>query len=470
MTFRINPLLQTDSYKASHFEQYPPTLQRLSAYIESRGGAFEQVVFFGLQALIKDHLLTPITQDDIEEAESLFRAHGLVFHRQGWQAVVDEFGGHWPLTIEAVPEGTVMPPRQVQVQVTSAPGFAWLTTYIETVLLRGVWYPSTVASLSRRAKELIKAGLDKTSDHPDDELPFKLHDFGARGATSAQAAMLGGMAHLVNFLGTDTVEALVGARHYYHEPMAGFSIPASEHSTITSWTEASELEAFSHLLDRFPAGLVACVSDSYDIHHAVNDLWGRALRERVLERDGTLVVRPDSGDPTTTPLDVIESLMAAFGHHVNTKGYRVLPSQVRVIQGDGMNLATIEQLINNAIGRGLSVDNFAMGMGGGLLQKLDRDTCRYAMKANAVDFGHGWVDIQKKPTGDASKTSKKGRLALIHEHGQWRTIAESHWQAMGENRPHNHLQIVYQNGTLLVDQTLSEIRKRAQIAAPHTPR
>lgn len=468
MACRINPLLQTDSYKASHFAQYPPTLRRLSAYIESRGGAFEQVVFFGLQAFIKSHLLTPISPDDIDEAEALLHDHGLVCHRAGWQAIIDEFAGYLPVTIEAVPEGTVMPPGHVQVQVTSAPGFAWLTTYLETALLRAVWYPSTVASLSRRAKQLIKAGLDKTSDEPNEALPFKLHDFGARGATASEAAMLGGMAHLVNFMGTDTVEALVGARRYYHEPMAGFSIPASEHSTITSWTEAGELEAFAHLLERFPTGIVACVSDSYDIHHAVRELWGRAVKERILARDGTLVVRPDSGDPTTTPLDVIESLMAAFGHHTNAKGYRVLPPQVRVIQGDGMNLTTIEQLINNAIDRGIAVDNFAMGMGGGLLQQLNRDTCRYAMKANACDFGQGWVDIQKTPASDPSKASKKGRLVLSRDSGQWRTLAERDWQAMGADRPENHLQTVYQHGTLVVDQTLSEIRARAELSLNHS--
>lgn len=459
----LSPILTTDSYKTSHFNQYPAGAQRVSSYIEPRGGRFDEAVFFGLQAFIKAYLMKPITMEDVEFAADLYAAHGVPFNKEGWTSVVLGFGGYLPVTIEAVPEGTVMPTRNVQVQVTCVPGFEWLTSYVETALLRAVWYPSTVATLSREAKKLILGGLNLTSDDPEGQIAFKLHDFGARGATSSEAAMLGGMGHLVNFMGTDTVEAVLGARRFYNEPMAGFSIPATEHSTMTSWTRDGEVEAYRNLLKQYPTGLVACVSDSYDIMNAVNNIWGGVLKDDVMARDGTLVVRPDSGDPTTMPLDVIDSLMDKFGYTVNKAGYKVLPDQVRVIQGDGMNIDTIGELIGNAVERGISVDNFAMGMGGGLLQKVDRDTMKYAMKANAIEIDGKWVDVYKDPVTDKGKKSKRGRLALVKRDGEFQTIRKDELARGAHGTERNYLRKVYENGTLFAEDDFAVIRERAAI-------
>lgn len=459
----LSPILTTDSYKTSHFSQYPKGATRVSSYIEPRGGRFDEAVFFGLQAFIKAYLLNPITQEDVEFAAELYAAHGVPFYKEGWMNVVLGFGGYLPITIEAVPEGTVMGTRNVQVQVTSAPGFWWLTSYVETALLRAIWYPSTVATLSRDAKKVILAGLEKTADDPDAEIGFKLHDFGARGATSSEAAMLGGMGHLVNFLGTDTVESVIGARRFYDERMAGFSIPATEHSTMTSWTRSGEIDAYRNLLQKNPTGLVACVSDSYDMMNAAANIWGGVLKEDVLARDGTLVVRPDSGDPTKMPLDVIDVLMDKFGYTVNSKGYKVLPDQVRVIQGDGMNIDTIKELIDNATQRGISVSNFAMGMGGGLLQKVDRDTMKYAMKANAIEVGGAWVDVYKDPITDQGKKSKRGRLALVKRNGEFTTIRRDALVKGAHGQEPNYLRPVYRNGDLLAEDTFAAIRERAAV-------
>lgn len=461
----LNPILTVDSYKTSHFNQYPSGATRMSSYIEPRGGAFESAVFFGLQAFIKGSLLTPINTAQVDYAEDLYKAHGVPFNAAGFRRIVNEFGGYLPLTIEAVPEGTVMGTQNVQVQVTCEPGFVWLTSYIETALLRAVWYPSTVASLSRKMKGFIYEGLKLTSDDPDGQIPFKLHDFGARGATSSEAAVLGGMGHLVNFMGTDTVEAIWGARRFYNEPMAGFSIPATEHSTMTSWSRDGETAAYKNLLAQNRTGLVACVSDSYDVFNAVRNIWGGTLRDLVMMRDGTLVIRPDSGNPTTMVLDLIDIAMERFGFDVNSKGFKVLPPQVRFIQGDGMDETTIPQLITNAYERGISVDNFAMGMGGGLLQKVNRDTMKYAMKANAIEIDNEWHDVYKDPITDQGKRSKRGRLALIehadakNETGRFETIRRTEMLDPRCNR----LRPVFRNGELLVDDTFAAIRKRAKL-------
>src|SRR5262249_50868100 len=150
-------------------------------------------------------------------------------------------------------------------------------------------------------------------------------------------AGIGGAAHLLNFMGTDTIQAIEIAREYYGCEMAGFSIPAAEHSTITAWGRDHEADAYANMLTQFPEGLVACVSDSYDVRRACREIWGEQLKDQVLARKGTLVVRPDSGDPPTIVSEVLRILGDAFGFSINGKGFKVLHPNVRVIQGDGVD-------------------------------------------------------------------------------------------------------------------------------------
>ena len=460
-----NLILNTDSYKTSHYLQYPPGTTNVSSYIAPRGGNFSEIVTFGLQAFIKAYLLTPITIHDVMEADAVFNAHGVPFNRDGWKHIVDKHNGYLPIRIEALPEGTVVAPGTMQVQVVNTdPKVPWLTSYVETALLRAVWYPGTVASLSRRAKQFINNALQITADDPAAELPFKLHDFGARGASSSESAGLGGMAHLVNFMGTDTVEGVVAARRFYGEDMAGFSIPASEHSTMTSWLRSGESAAYANMLDKFPEGLVAIVSDSYDVFNAATNIYGDELKAKIEGRNGTLVVRPDSGNPTTMAVEIIERLGAKFGFSTNSKGYRVLPDYLRVIQGDGMDIDTIPRLLNNMEQAGLSASNIAMGMGGGLLQKVDRDTCKYAMKANAAKVYGEWRDVYKDPITDQGKKSMKGQLAVVMDAdtGTLRTMRKD--DVMKNLDPRcNLMQVVYEDGELKNETTFAEVRERAAL-------
>ena len=200
-----NLLLNTDSYKASHWLQYPPGTDATFFYVESRGGVYDRTLFYGLQAILKEYLAKPITHVDIDEARDVFAAHGVPFNEAGWRYIIDRHGGHLPIHIRAVPEGTVVPTHQALATIESTdPQAYWVPSYLETMLLR-LWYPVTVATLSWHAKQTIRQFLERTSDDPAGQLPFKLHDFGARGVSSAESAALGGSAHLVNFLGTDNV-------------------------------------------------------------------------------------------------------------------------------------------------------------------------------------------------------------------------------------------------------------------------
>ncbi len=318
-----------------------------------------------------------------------------------------------------------------------------------------------MATISHGVRRIIRDALVKTADAPDAELPFKLHDFGARGVSSHASAALGGMAHLVNFQGSDTLAAVVAARKLYHEPMAAFSIPAAEHSTITSWGRDHEVDAYANMVTQFgkPGGLYAVVSDSYDLYNAVEHLWGEVLRQKIIDSGATLVVRPDSGDPVEVVSKTLHLLADKFGTDSNPKGYRVLKN-VRVIQGDGVNPVSIAAILDRIVADGFSASNIAFGMGGALLQKCDRDTMAFAYKASAAKVDGQWRDVYKDPVTDSGKRSKRGLLGLGCDAEGYKTVAVTapdYQPATGANL----LEPVWRNGELLRDETFASIRARA---------
>lgn len=467
-----NLLLNTDSYKASHWLQYPPGTDATFFYVESRGGIYDRTVFFGLQAILKEYLSTPITHADVDEARDLFAAHGVPFNESGWRDIVDRHAGLLPIRIRAVPEGTVVPTHNALMTIESTdPKAYWVPSYLETMLLR-IWYPVTVATVSWHVKQTIRQFLERTSDDVEGQLPFKLHDFGSRGVSSLESAAIGGASHLVNFLGTDTVSGLRLASAYYHEAMAGFSIPASEHSTITAWGREREADAYRNMLTQFakPGSIVAVVSDSYDIYHAIREHWGKTLKDQVIQSGGTLVVRPDSGDPVAVVHQCLELLDEAFGHTVNSKGFKVL-NHVRVIQGDGVNPTSIRAILERITSAGYATDNLAFGMGGALLQRLDRDTQKFALKCSAARVDGKWIDVYKDPITDKGKQSKRGRMTLLQhrEYGTFKTVpvsadADSLADIQKPMGFDDAMVTVWENGKLGHDWTFAEVRSRANAA------
>lgn len=457
-----NLILDTDSYKFTHHLQYPPGTREVSSYIEARGGAWPAVVFFGLQAFLQAYWTRPLTRADVDAAEALALAHIGVFNRHGWMHIVEQHGGYLPVEIEAVPEGSVLPLQRPLLQIRNTDAAAyWLPGHLETALLRAVWYPSTVASLSFACRGILQRYLAETADTLD-ALPFQLHDFGARGVSSEASAALGGAAHLLNFQGTDTVSALRLLQRHYHEPLAGYSIPASEHSTMTSWGRAGESAAYAQMLDRFaaPGRVLAIVADSYDLWNAIDQHFGAELKARIVESGGRLVIRPDSGDPVAVLPRVIEQLMQRFGHRLNGRGYRVLPDCIRVIYGDGITLESLPRVLEALKQQGLSSENAAFGMGGGLLQKLDRDTLKWAMKACEVVVGEERREICKQPATDPGKGSRAGRQALVAGATAWQAV-----RAAELGTRENLLRPVWRDGRLLIDEPFSRLRARVAAAS-----
>ncbi len=453
-----NIILLTDSYKVSHYKQYPPNTTTIYSYFESRGGRFDNVVFFGLQYYLKEYLVGQvITQEGINEAELLYEQHfsnPALFNRAGWEYILQHHGGRLPVRIKAVPEGSAIPTHNVMMTIENTdPECYWLTNFLETLLVQ-VWYGSTVATLSREIKRLITQFLEETGDPA--LVNFKLHDFGFRGVSSVESAGLGGAAHLVNFMGTDTIAALTFIRNYYNtQNCYGFSIPAAEHSTITSWGRENEAKAYANMLTQYPEGLVACVSDSYDIYAACDRIWGQELHDAVLARKGTLVVRPDSGKPSEVVLKIMEILGERFGTTTNEKGFKVLHPNVRVIQGDGVDYDSIGEILSVLKQHGWSADNIAFGMGGALLQKLDRDTQKFAFKCSAAVVDGEERDVFKQPITDSGKNSKRGRLKLVRTpEGGFVTLPED---TVGLDI----LQTVFENGVVKQEYTFDEVKHNA---------
>ncbi len=413
-----NLVLQTDSYKFTHWKQYPPGTQFVYSYLESRGGMFPQTLFFGLQYYLMKYLQGPVvSEEDVAEARQFVDRHigpGL-FNFDGWMHIVRVHGGKLPVVIKAVPEGSVVNVQNVLMTIENTdPQCYWLPNYLETLLLK-VWYPITVATLSHAIRKVFLGALQRTGD--PSLIDFKLHDFGYRGVSSEETAGIGAAAHLINFKGTDTVAGVRVLQQYYQSnEMEGFSVPAAEHSTITAWGRENEVQAYNNMLTQFPEGIVAVVSDSYNVYEACEKLWGGFLREKVLQRQGTLVVRPDSGKPREVVLKVLEILGEKFGFELNGKGYRVLNPKVRVIQGD-------------------------------------------AFKCSNVTVNGEDRPVFKDPVEGHDKASKRGRLALHLQNGTWST-ARSRREV---EDPDDRLKPVFRDGEVLVSQSVPEVRRRLRV-------
>jgi len=480
-----NLVLLGDAYKYSHHKFYEENTSVVYSYMESRGGKFNETVFYGLQMFMKEYIEgVAITQEELDEAyEYLGTKFGVfgredVFDKSKFQYIIDVHGGRLPVIIKAVPEGTVVGVKNVLVTIENTdPNCYWLTNFLETIMMQ-IWYPITVATLSHEVKKIVRDYFEKTSDLPEDIMDivveFVLNDFGFRGVSSVQSAGIGGSAHLVNFLGSDTTYASKRICEFYNtERVFGLSVPATEHSIMTMRGQDGEVEMMKRVLTQYPTGIVACVSDSYNIFRACSKYWGEDLKELILSRPSTpgnqLVIRPDSGHVVNTLKAIFEILFDKFGYTVNSKGFKVLPPQVRVIQGDGVNINSIAEIYQELYKLGISAENIVFGMGGKLLQAdINRDTQNFATKACFAVVDGQERDLVKSPTEldennefkPSFKKSKQGRLKLVrNEDGTYRTVTS---RDADFDSVHDELLLVFENGKILVEYTFEEIRERVQ--------
>ena len=480
MTTQRNVLECTDVYKLGHLLQYPEGTDYIYSYLQARTDKkLPETVFFGLQYYLTEYLAKRISHFDVDK---LVQIHEVILGPVR-PAMLDKLYalanlGYWPISIKAVPEGTVVPVQNVLMTITNTvPGFGWCVGFLESLLLK-VWNTITVASYSLRLRRLVNAFAEATCDDFS-HLPFQVHDFGYRGVSSEETAELAGAAHLLNFYGSDTVPAVRMLMKYYdaHFPIA-LSVPATEHSVMCSTGPGGEFDAFERLMFRtYPDGIVSIVSDTYDLWRVLTQYVPR-LGRRILQRNGKVVFRPDSGDPvkvicgdpTAAPgtpqhRGALNILWDTFGGTVNSKGYRVLDPHVGLIYGDGFFFERFEEVLGQMKANGFASSNLVVGIGGLLLQAHTRDELGFAIKATFAVIDGEPVELFKDPVTDSKKRSHKGRLALHLEDGEWVTK-----QGVSESEEKNgHLVEVYRDGWIRKLQSLDEIRSRIDVSTGLRP-
>ena len=458
----ISLIFRLDSYKFSHPFAYPSGIKAMTSYGEARISENEVVVPFGWQFLAKRYLSQTITMAHVDAAERFAIAHfgRPLFAREAWKKVVTVYNGKLPLIIRAVPEGTIMHGKQPIYTVTVFDkDLFWLSAGFETMIQRGFWYPTTIVTQDYHIKQIIRRFYEQTGADMN-MIPFSYHDFGGRGVTCAEQAEIGGASHLVNFLGSDTVEGILAANFYYKDEMAGFSVYATEHSVECSFgggTEDAKAYIRQQLKNAIPGSIVSIVIDGYDVYREANLLCAE-FKDDIINSQAKVVFRPDSGDM----LEVVPKILAmqekAFGVVKTSTGHKKI-QYVGVIQGDGVDHFMIQTMLDK-ITRvlGYSADCVIFGSGGALLQKVNRDTLKFAQKACAILTDSGWVGIAKDPITDHGKKSKEGVLTLAKNKntGQLETV-----RLDVEPLPEYYediMQLVYYKGELYNETTLAAVR------------
>lgn len=431
-------LMETDAYKLDHRRQYEPGTEVVYSNLTARGSRIPGVdwtVFFGLQAYIRDLVdrWQRVFDADVDEVCRAYeeRVTDIVGPNEIGSEHIRELHayGRLPLRFRALPEGSVTPIGIPYLTVENTdPRFFWLTNYIETDMSAALWQPITSATtawynrrlLDQRAQE---SGVDTAA------VDWQGHDFSARGMAGMAAAAASGAAHLLSFTGTDSLSALAWIDDFYpgspEGTIIGGSVPATEHSVMTSGGRDGELGTFERLLDLYPAGIVSVVSDSFDLWQVLTEFLP-ALREKIMARDGTLVIRPDSGDPElilcgdpSAPAGslqrkgVVNLLAETFGTTMNDEGFRELDSHIGVIYGDSITHQRADAITANLMEQGYVSTTPVFGFGSYTYQYCTRDTFSLAMKATWVQVNGQGRDIFKDPITGAGKRSAKGRLAVL---------------------------------------------------------
>lgn len=471
--FQPNFCFSTDFYKMTHWKQYPVGMNRIVSYCEAREGAiFDEIVFCDLIPILKDYFEgVVVTQQKIDEAETYtlrMGGHPEYFNREMWEHIIDEYGGKLPLRIRALEEGTVVRPGVPMFVIENLGGEKTfpLVNHSETLLMH-IWNGITVASASRHIKKSIIPFVEKSGTM--DVLPFMVHDFGFRGVSSFQTAVHGGMSHLINFLGTDTNEAVRAIDHYYPgSSHYGLSVWATEHSVATSFGPGEdERNYLRHQLKNAPgSAIISIVMDSYNTYNFAGEIADTPdIKALIIDREGRVVFRPDSGNPRIVVPKLLDILGTVFGYNINDKGYKVINHNVGVIQGDGMDIHSIPELYRIITDNGWSSDNLVVGSGGGLLQKWNRDDLRFAIKACYGEIDGVGFDIYKNPVtanaGKETKASKKGNIK-VQEVGNLQHIVITTSDTMYDAYV-DSMEVVYELGEIKTNRTFDQIREKANL-------
>ncbi|MEH8017685.1 nicotinate phosphoribosyltransferase [Rheinheimera muenzenbergensis] len=487
---KLNPVIAIDGYKVDHRRQYPDGTQLIFSNLTARGtrrSYTDKMVFFGLQYFIKDFLIDSWNRDFFQQPKETVIA---AFERRinnylgpnqvGTAHIADLHDlGYLPIKILALPEGSVYPLKVPCLTIYNTDErFFWLTNYLETILSANVWGMCTSATTAHQYKKILTYYASET-DGSTEFVNWQGHDFSFRGMFGVQAATMSGAAHLLSFTGTDTIPAIDFLEQYYNadsdKELVGGSVAATEHSVMCAGGMENELETFRRLIeDIYPQGIVSIVSDSWDFWQVMTDFTVK-LKAKILARDGKVVFRPDTGcpvkvicgDPDAQPgspefKGAIECLWQVFGGSTTAKGYKILDPHVGLIYGDSITIERAEAICAGLQAKGFASTNVVFGIGSYTYQYVTRDTDGFAVKATFARVDGVDREIFKAPkTDDGTKRSAKGLVAVFKDtNGEYYLKDQASWHDVAncEFKP------VFENGELLINQSLSEIRQRLAAA------
>ncbi|MCH7379484.1 MULTISPECIES: nicotinate phosphoribosyltransferase [Acinetobacter] len=493
MSIKINPLNAIDFYKADHRRQYPVGTEYVYANFTPRSSRLakmlpdfdDKIVFFGLQGFIKHFLIETWNEGFFNQAKAKVVA---AYKRRmdnalGEGAVPVEHIealhdlGYLPLKIKALPEGSRVNIKvPVLTIINTDPNFFWLTNYIETVLSAELWKSCTTASIAYEYKRLLTQYAEKTGA-PLDFVAVQGHDFSSRGMSGIYDAAQSGVGHLTSFIGTDSVASIDYAEEYYNATgVIGVSVPATEHSVMCMGSEESEIETFRRLIcELYPAGVVSIVSDTWDFWRVITE-FSVELKAEILKRQpnalglAKVVFRPDSGDPVKiicgdpdaerdSPAykGAVQCLWEIFGGTETTQGYKVLNERVGLIYGDSITLERAQNILKGLEAKGFASNNLVFGIGSYTYNYLTRDSFGFAVKATWGQVNGVGRELFKDPVTDSGvKKSAKGLLRVEQTENGFELFDQQSF----EQEKMGALQTVFENGQLLRECSLDQIRER----------
>jgi nicotinamide phosphoribosyltransferase len=484
---KFNPMLTTDAYKVSHIHQLPDKTDYAQVNFTARGSRVEgvdEVVVFGLQAFCLDFM--------IEQFEDGFftRPKGQVvreYERSMTALLGPDNGvgtehiaalhdlGYLPVQINALPEGTRVPLRVPFLTIeNTVAGFAWVPGFLETVISNALWMPITSATTANRFRQMLDKWAADTGV-PEGFTQFQMHDFSMRGMSSVDAAAFSGAAHLLSAVGSDTLPAIQLLEDYYlggsEGEMVGVSVSATEHAVMCAGKQSDELETYRRLITQKKTGIISIVSDTWDLWNVATVILPE-LHDLIMGRDGKVVIRPDSGDPTLILCGnpdaeagspefkgLINLLAEEFGTTTNEAGYKTLDPHIGAIYGEAISFDRAEDILGNLKSQGYASDNIVFGVGSFTYQYVTRDTYGMAIKATWVEVDGEDRNIQKDPvTDNGLKKSAKGRLAVLRTSQGELTLVN---EATPGQELSSELRPVFSNGDMTGTlQTLMDIRRR----------
>ena len=466
--FNLNRVMLADSYKYTHTKQYEPGTKGMYDYAEARStNVYDKTLFVGLQYLLK-LFDTPITKEEVQEAEMYAVFHGISFNKTGWDIIVNEYNGKLPIIVKSINEGSFVPNKivlyTIEASIEDSRVF-WIVSWLETVLMK-VWYPCNIGTRSFYTKKMLTEMGKLTDENPF--VSYQLHGFGDRASSSIESASWGNIGHLSCFLGTDNFHSLKTIKETYNikdEDIGkiAHSIDASEHSTVTSWGKDKEQDFVMNFLEVSKGRpMIACVGDSYDIYNFTDFVTKGEFKEKIESDEYPIfVIRPDSGVATEVidgMLDIMERNKVSFT--TNSKGYKVF-NKMRIIYGDGINMETMRDMLSLLILRGYSTQNIAFGMGSELMHNHNRDTLGFAIKCSEVTKVDGTrIDVFKDPITAPNKKSKKGRVTTYFNKETGEYFVDLINKYKTDITIEDALQLVFKDGILYNQTDIFIIRDR----------